>query len=145
MKNPGWKQAVTGGALLTVLVAAGPAFEAGAAGDPRVEHGELLYRVHCASCHGATARGDGPVAADLKVTPPDLTRLAARHGGTFPRSEVYATIDGRTTVRAHGTRTMPVWGLTFQNRGSDRDQERDVDGRIRDLVAFLESIQDGGD
>src|SRR5690242_18510605 len=50
-----------------------------------VAYGRLTYSVYCASCHGKSGRGDGPVAGDLKVAPPDLTRLAARNAGLFPR------------------------------------------------------------
>ena len=43
--------------------------------------GQVTYARYCASCHGPEARGDGPVAADLRVPPPDLTALSARSGG----------------------------------------------------------------
>lgn len=35
--------------------------------------GARLYRTHCASCHGADGRGDGPAAAALRPRPPDLS------------------------------------------------------------------------
>jgi mono/diheme cytochrome c family protein len=34
--------------------------------------GELLFRVHCASCHGPDGRGDGPNAAALRPPPRDF-------------------------------------------------------------------------
>lgn len=107
----------------------------------RVEYGRRAYSVYCASCHGKAGRGDGPVAADLKVEPTDLTRLAARNDGRFPRDQTYQAIDGRLLVRGHGTSEMPVWGATLQIPGSDRDQEREVRERIFDLLSYLESIQ----
>ena len=107
----------------------------------RVEYGRRAYSVYCASCHGKAGRGDGPVAADLKVEPTDLTRLAARNDGRFPRDRTYQAIDGRLLVRGHGTSEMPVWGATFQIPCSDRDQEREVRERILDLLSYLESIQ----
>lgn len=76
---------------------------------PRAEQRELYVRL-CASCHGAGGRGDGPCADELRVRPADLTRLAARHGGTFPREDVEDTLSGKRVVRAHGTSEMPVWG-----------------------------------
>jgi len=93
--------------------------------------GPDLYRQYCASCHGLNAQGDGPVAAALKVKVPDLTRIAQRHGGTFPSSDVRDTIDGREAPRAHGTRTMPVWGELFNQQATYR------------LLAYLQSIQAG--
>jgi putative copper export protein/mono/diheme cytochrome c family protein/alkyl hydroperoxide reductase subunit AhpC len=38
-----------------------------------VASGEALYRTHCATCHGAAGRGDGPGGAGLPKPPADLT------------------------------------------------------------------------
>src|SRR2546427_8478727 len=35
-----------------------------------------LFRSQCASCHGATGGGDGPLAKSLSVRPPALADLA---------------------------------------------------------------------
>ena len=107
----------------------------------RIEAGRRSFRTYCASCHGESAKGDGPVARDLKVRPSDLTALAKANGGEFPDGQVYRAIDGRAVVRGHGPRDMPVWGLNFQERGRDADQTREVQERIRDLLAYLRSIQ----
>ncbi|HEX6902850.1 MAG TPA: cytochrome c [Thermoanaerobaculia bacterium] len=123
---------------LAALAASGP--RQGPSGE-RVENGRRLYAVYCASCHGRAGRGDGPVAGDLKVAPVDLTRLAERDEGRFPRDRVHQSIDGRLKTRGHGTSEMPVWGATFQVSGSDHDQEREVRERILDLLSYLESIQ----
>jgi cytochrome c oxidase cbb3-type subunit I/II len=37
------------------------------------ERGRLLWRDHCAGCHGATGHGDGPAAPWLAPVPPDLS------------------------------------------------------------------------
>jgi hypothetical protein len=47
------------------------------------------------------------------VAPPDLTTLAARHGGIFPRASVADVVAGRVELAAHGTREMPVWSDRF--------------------------------
>jgi len=131
------------GALALVLILPIPSRgePAPAAKMERITAGHLSYRVHCASCHGEQGRGDGPMIRALKVQPTDLTRLARSHQGRFPREEVYQTIDGRREVLGHGPTAMPVWGATFQERGSDRPQEREVREKILDLLAYLESIQ----
>ncbi len=105
--------------------------------------GAELYRVFCASCHGKQARGDGPVASVLKSKVPDLTRIAARNGGTFPTERVRDTIDGRNLPRGHGTREMPVWGWDFYaiNRADPARRAR-VDEMIGKLVEHLASIQE---
>ena len=111
--------------------------------DPenRVDRGRQAYGVYCASCHGGSGEGNGPMADLLKVQPPDLTRISQRNGGTFPKDRVFASIDGRYLIRSHGPSSMPVWGLSFQEAGRDFDKEPDVQEKIKDLVAYLESIQ----
>src|SRR5690606_25275013 len=105
--------------------------------------GAELYERLCASCHGATGKGDGPVGAALSVHVPDLTRIAWRDGGEFPREDVMRAIDGRQERPAHGTREMPVWGIRFYDlSASDEEGERArVDAMITRLVDYLESIQ----
>jgi len=112
-----------------------------AASDTPEAKGKLLYDVNCASCHGISGGGDGPMASSLKVRPPDLRLIRARNGGVFPAETVRRTIDGRTQIRSHGSRTMPVWGVAFQQEGLDADQEREVRERIAALTVYLESIQ----
>jgi mono/diheme cytochrome c family protein len=102
--------------------------------------GQDLFAFYCASCHGRDGRGGGPVAGALKVPPPDLTRLAQRHGGTFPRQrvEVFVTDDGSILTPAHGSSDMPVWGPIFH--GLDPSDTL-VRVRIANLVSHIESMQ----
>lgn len=63
-------------ALSALLPAAGLA-AAGAriqAGDST--RGASLFRLHCASCHGRDARGDGPLGKNLGAPPTDLRDVA---------------------------------------------------------------------
>lgn len=101
----------------------------------------MLYRIHCASCHGSDARGGGPVAEMLTVPPPDLSRLRDPEEKGFPAERVRRAIDGRSQIAAHGKREMPVWGLSFQVAGLDRNQEPEVAERLDRLVDYLRSIQ----
>jgi hypothetical protein len=75
--------------------------------------GKTEYLSSCSSCHGVDGKGGGPVAAELKTRPADLTMIAKRNGGVFPVSAVYQTIDGRKPIGSHGTREMPIWGPRF--------------------------------
>lgn len=105
--------------------------------------GRVAFRLYCASCHGQTAQGDGPVAAYLKTPPADLTRLAAGNEGKFPVDRVFAKIDGReaAAVPTHGPSDMPVWGMSFQDPAKDTNQEAEAQAKIADLIAFLETVQ----
>jgi mono/diheme cytochrome c family protein len=57
--------------------------------------GRADYKDNCASCHGASGKGDGPVHSFLVKQPSDLTTIAQRHGGKFPQELVWEVIDGR--------------------------------------------------
>jgi mono/diheme cytochrome c family protein len=109
--------------------------------------GETLYLQLCASCHGATGVGDGPVASSLKVSIPDLTRIAWRDGDEFPREDVKRSIDGRIERMAHGPREMPVWGIRFYDLSNpDRSSEQArVEAMIDKLVEQIEKMQRDGD
>jgi mono/diheme cytochrome c family protein len=107
-----------------------------AANDP----GSQLFRTYCATCHGSTGRGNGPIADLLRRTPPDLTRFTARNGGVFPSERVYRIIDGRD-VASHGDRDMPVWGDAFK-RGRGDSSDESVKARIDAIVRYLAGIQE---
>jgi mono/diheme cytochrome c family protein len=141
LRTPSFARCSLSVALLLTAAVMAAQTPAPTPGDPELARGEVLYRMHCASCHGKQGRGDGPVAEDLRVRPADLTGLAKRAGGTFPAQDVAATIDGRTIVRGHGSREMPVWGLTFADRGRDTSQEREVAAEIRAVVRYLREMQ----
>jgi mono/diheme cytochrome c family protein len=111
--------------------------------DDREMSGMEMYQQLCASCHGVSGKGDGPVAPLVKIGVPDLTRIAWRDGGEFPAEDVRRTIDGRYERPAHGPRDMPVWGWRFYDSANpDGAAERaKVDSMIGRLVDYLRSIQ----
>lgn len=84
-------------------------------------------------------KGDGPVASSLRVSVPDLTRIAAREGGSFPAEQVRRIIDGRRAVPAHGSPAMPVWGLEFRD---DTRKQKHVRELVDRLVEYLQSMQE---
>ncbi len=114
-----------------------------AAGTPdQISQGRELFLENCASCHGAGAKGNGPMADSLKLAPPDLTMMGTRPGGAFNAAKIREIVEGRRDVKAHGSRDMPVWGNEFA-RGRKRGEGREaaVRTRVHALVAYLESIQ----
>jgi mono/diheme cytochrome c family protein len=108
---------------------------------PRKLTGAQLFRTYCASCHGETALGTGPVRAALTRPIPDLTTYTARNGGVFPGERLRQIIAGRGPA-AHGDRTMPVWGAVFSRQADGTDDV--AGGQIDALVAFLQSMQQRG-
>ena len=114
-----------------------------AAPDPVLaDLGEPVFRRHCGACHGESGRGDGPAAGTLRVAPADLTRIAARRGGSFPEGEIARFIDGRFAVQAHGTREMPIWGQRLGEQIPEAGvSEEVVRGQISVVVEYLKSIQ----
>ena len=117
--------------------------------------GKIEYQTSCASCHGTGAKGDGPMGNELKKRPTDLTVLAKKNSGAFPRDSVYRIIDGRDAVASHGTREMPVWGYRFVpgehfelKLGDDyiysppTSPEPVVRARILAIVDYLNRIQE---
>ena len=105
--------------------------------------GPTAYMENCASCHGADAKGDGPVARDLTTSPPDLTMIAARNGGTFPTDQVMSTIDGLDRG-THFSAAMPEFGagdlgetVIVENDGLGTP----VPMKLLVLTEYLESLQ----
>jgi len=116
----------------------------GSSGEPSqaAESGAALFAENCAACHGATAAGDGPVAASLDPKPADLRRIAARRGGVFPEVEILQIVDGRDPIAAHGSRDMPIWGERFdlgQSGGLATEGRRR--GQIQLLIEYLKTVQ----
>ncbi|TPJ54751.1 c-type cytochrome [Mesorhizobium sp. B2-6-4] len=129
--------------LLVAAALAGMTFHTACAQD--LGDGKAEYMSSCAVCHGSDGKGDGPLGDELVKRPSDLTRLSRRNGGEFPYWRVYAVIDGRATVPAHGERDMPVWGSQFlpadmkkygPNAGEIVTRER-----IQELAGYVQTLQ----
>jgi len=104
--------------------------------------GAELFQRFCATCHGASGRGDGLVASSLAVLVPDLTRLSQTNGSTFPALQIRELIDGRAVLEAHGPRFMPVWGYEFWvEEGADVVAEQGTRMIIDKLLEYLRTIQ----
>ncbi|MGA8056305.1 MAG: c-type cytochrome [Burkholderiales bacterium] len=86
-----------------------------AVAQAKADFGKMEYESKCASCHGVSGKGDGPLARGQLTKPPSsLTTLAKQNGGVFPWQRVYEIVDGRAEVAAHGPREMPVWGKEYR-------------------------------
>lgn len=111
----------------------------------QMSYGEAEFLNSCAVCHGVEGKGDGPLGDELMKRPADLTRISERNGGTFPYDRVFAIIDGRYLVPAHGEREMPVWGRQFLKDDTDlygpAGGEIVTTERIHELTVYVRSLQ----
>lgn len=123
--------------LLASAVTASPVFSQG-----KPDIGKSEYEASCASCHGASGKGDGTVSKQLVTPPSDLTTLVKRNGGVFPSQRVRETIDGRRSseIGPHGSREMPVWGRIYRDEDT-QPYELHVRVRMDALIDYLARIQ----
>lgn len=100
--------------------------------------GSEMFGLYCATCHGTSATGDGPLAPMLRKRPANLTLLARGNGGVFSAPMVLQIIDGRKPAAGHGGGDMPVWGDAF---GKSADGVDTAVEKLSALVKYLETIQ----
>ncbi len=105
--------------------------------------GHSDYMEYCAACHGPSGKGNGPLAEGLKPRPADLTLLAKKNGGTFPRLQSMGHIHGHTAGRSESA--MPEFGDILEGRTVLYDSgdgiETPTPWRLVALTKYLESIQ----
>lgn len=108
-----------------------------------VDFGKKEYEASCASCHGVSGKGDGALFNFLTKPPADLTTLAKRSNGVFPRARIGESIDGRSSVviGSHGAREMPVWGQVYRAEDT-QPQDLNARNRISSLLDYLARIQE---
>lgn len=136
LRTPVWKSVAVAASLVALAVSTASATE-------ELAEGRRLYLRLCASCHGTSGRGDGPVAPALGEKPTDLTALARRHGGEFSAIDVFSAVDGTTMPRAHGVSEMPIWGEILRKApglpdDTATDQARDALLLITDYLGTIQ-------
>ena len=105
--------------------------------------GQQIFANQCVACHSAPAEGG---ALENGLYAPDLTQIAFRNDGVFPRSEVLSKIDGYNHGRK-GDRVMPEFGALL----TGPDVPVDIEGTLTptpvplaSLLLYLEQIQKPG-
>jgi mono/diheme cytochrome c family protein len=142
MNMPRMRNVIPLALLASAALASAPALWAQETAEAPLtgETGDELFRTYCASCHGRSAKGDGPISEHLRSRPADLTLIARRAGGKFDTEKVHRIIDGRQPVSGHGGPDMPVWGDAFKRAGRTGTEDA-VSARIRSIVEHLRSLQ----
>jgi len=134
-----------------ILAATVAVFAATAWAQDMVDLGKREYATSCASCHGASGKGDGVLAKHLVKAPTDLTTLARRNTqnpGVYPALRVLETIDGRTStdIGPHGSREMPIWGNVYRSQAMEPGAGEPnpswyARGRLIALMEYIARIQ----
>jgi mono/diheme cytochrome c family protein len=112
----------------------------------KIDLGKREFEANCASCHGVSGKGNGPLGELLKRSASDLTTLQKRNGGVFPMARTYEIIEGGS-VAEHGTRDMPVWGREYSVKAAEYyldvpyNQEAYVRAHILTLLEYLSRLQ----
>lgn len=88
-----------------------------------IARGQVLYQVNCASCHGATGKGDGPVGQLTYIPPPDIG--SARYQTALTDGGFYYFI-------MVGKNLMPAFAYKMNTH------------EIFDLVNYLRALQAKG-
>ena len=108
---------------------------------PRADYssGAYLYRTFCATCHGETGKGDGPVADIADHRPSDLTVLSRNSGGTYPRDRVMRVLENVEPLPGHDPPAMPNWRNIL--RTTEGGDERVIRKRLEALVDHVGTLQ----
>ena len=84
MKSVATRFVITGGVFLVAATMSTLGADQGTSQpSERKFVGSTLFGTYCATCHGVSAKGDGPLAANLRKPPANLTLIARRNGGIF--------------------------------------------------------------
>jgi len=104
----------------------------------QAKRGYAHFLEHCSSCHGKD--GKGLKVDSLTIQPADLTRITARRRlNQFPTMDIAKIIDGRSILKGHGNRPMPIWGDVFSKEKFMTEDE--ILGDLGEIIAYLMTIQ----
>ncbi len=114
-------------ALVVALAFAGAAQAAGDAAK-----GKAIFTANCASCHGDSGKGDGPVGAALTPKPRDFTqaqfKLDSLKDGKPGSDAALAAVIKNGAAAYGGSPLMAPWGGTLS------------DAQIQDVIAYIRTF-----
>lgn len=118
-------------ALVIPLVAIGFAIPGSAlAGDAAA--GKTLFEANCASCHGTSGKGDGPVGAALNPPPRDFTvgdfKFDANGDGTPGEDADLTLVIQKGAMAYGGSALMAPWPTL-------------TDEQVTDVIAYIRTLK----
>lgn len=134
---------------LMVVLFSGITFAQTPASSRTSDFGKREFEANCASCHGVSGKGNGPLVEFLRRSPPDLTLLVKKNQGVFPMNRLYDVIEGGS-LPAHGARDMPVWGQEYRIKDAEYymdtpypiSPEAMVRTRLLALLEYINRLQE---
>ncbi len=97
-----------------------------------VEAGKAIYDVNCASCHGMTGKGDGPISAALTPKPRDFStgefKLDANKSGAPGQDEDLALVIKKGAMNYGGSPLMAPWPTLS-------------DEQVNQLIVYIHSLK----
>ncbi|GJL56005.1 MAG: hypothetical protein NPIRA02_31370 [Nitrospirales bacterium] len=90
--------------------------------DP--QNGRTVFDMNCATCHGASGKGDGPTGAYMSPPPADLTSEDVR---TDPEPELLSIISNGMPGKG-----MPAWKSSLSTQ------------EMHDVLAYIRTLSDPG-
>ncbi len=92
------------------------------ADPPPAFQGRRLFVSYCQLCHGPDGKGDGPLAAQMKIKPADLTTTVRSRSDTILRKII--TGEGKQTITGRDRHNlisdaMPEWKSVFSDQQID--------------------------
>jgi mono/diheme cytochrome c family protein len=117
--------ALLASAILTVVFLPAAAFADAAAG-------KAVFEANCASCHGKSGKGDGPVGAALNPPPRDFTvgdfKFDANSDGTPGEDDDLKLVIQKGAMAYGGSALMAPWPTL-------------TDDQINDIIAYIRSLK----
>lgn len=126
---------------LCAMAVAAPVFADEKSRQTPIVSGEDEFLWNCAECHGFEGKGDGPLAKALVATPADLTQIARKNVGVFPKEKLFDVIAGRSSVMGHQSFQMPKFWERFRP-SEGRPGYDSAEVRIKAIIDYLETIQE---
>lgn len=105
---------------------------------PEASEGATLFADNCTACHGYRGEGEKLIGGQ---DAPDLTKISARNGGSFPRASILSQIDGYGRGRVSAD-IMPEFGSLLKGELVPVDIDGTLTPTPRPLAAILTYLED---